>query len=62
MPPQMNMQMNMMQYQNSHTTINHNVYNIIIPMYRYRMHDNNLNKNESAMQEGAIKLQEKHVR
>jgi glycosyltransferase involved in cell wall biosynthesis len=43
-------------------TDKYNVYNIILPMYRYRMHDNNLTKNESAMQEGAIKLQEKHVR
>jgi glycosyltransferase involved in cell wall biosynthesis len=42
-------------------TDKYNVYNIILPMYRYRMHDNNLTKNESAMQEGAIKLQEKHV-
>ena len=43
-------------------TDKYNVYNIILPLYRYRMHDNNLTKNESAMQEGAIKLQEKHVR
>ena len=43
-------------------TDKYNIYNIILPMYRYRMHDNNLTKNESAMQEGAIKLQEKHVR
>lgn len=43
-------------------TDKYNVYNIILPMYRYRMHENNLTKNESAMQEGAIKLQEKHVR
>ena len=43
-------------------TDKYNVYNIILPMYRYRMHEHNLTKNESAMQEGAIKLQEKHVR
>jgi glycosyltransferase involved in cell wall biosynthesis len=43
-------------------TDNYNIYNIILPMYRYRMHENNLTKNESAMQEGAIKLHEKHVR
>jgi len=29
-------------------TDNYNIYNIILPMYRYRMHENNLTKNESA--------------
>lgn len=43
-------------------TDKYNIYNIILPLYRYRMHDNNLTKNEGAMYEGAIKLQEKHVR
>lgn len=36
------------------------VYNIILPLYRYRMHDSNLTKDKEAMDVGAEKLQQKH--
>lgn len=36
------------------------IYNIILPLYRYRMHDNNLTKNETAMNNYLKKLKEKH--
>ncbi|MFY7707625.1 MAG: glycosyltransferase family 2 protein [Flavobacteriales bacterium] len=38
----------------------YNIYNIIIPLYRYRMHDSNLTKNEEAMQEHKQLLDSKH--
>jgi len=37
-----------------------NVYNLIIPLYRYRMHENNLTKDDSAMKTAADQLQKKH--
>jgi glycosyltransferase involved in cell wall biosynthesis len=43
-------------------TKKYNIYNIILPLYRYRMHENNLTKNAHAMHDGAIKLHEKHIR
>lgn len=36
------------------------IYNIILPLYRYRMHDSNLTKNEKAMESGAQLLNKKH--
>lgn len=36
------------------------IYNISLPLYRYRMHESNLTKNETAMEEFAFKLQQKH--
>lgn len=36
------------------------IYNIILPLYRYRMHDNNLTKNESEMSKYQQKLNDKH--
>ena len=36
------------------------VYNIILPLYRYRMHDSNLTKDKEAMDAGAEQLQQKH--
>lgn len=36
------------------------IYNIILPLYRYRMHDNNLTKNESEMNKYQQKLNDKH--
>lgn len=36
------------------------IYNLIIPMYRYRMHESNLTKNHSAMDAGAKLLDKKH--
>lgn len=38
------------------------IYNIILPLYRYRMHDSNLTKNKDAMNNYLKKLQEKHKR
>ncbi len=38
------------------------IYNLILPLYRYRMHDSNLTKDESAMTDAAQKLQKKHTR
>ena len=38
----------------------HSIYNIILPLYRYRMHDNNLTKNEQEMDKYKQKLDDKH--
>jgi hypothetical protein len=37
-----------------------NIYNVILPLYRYRMHDTNLTKNEAEMDYFSQKLQDKH--
>ena len=41
-------------------TDKYNIYNIILPMYRYRMHENNLTKNTQAMDKHLQMLQTKH--
>lgn len=41
-------------------TDKYNVYNIILPMYRYRMHENNLTKNTQAMDKHLQMLHTKH--
>jgi glycosyltransferase involved in cell wall biosynthesis len=41
-------------------TDKYNVYNIILPMYRYRMHEHNLTKNTQAMDKHLHMLQNKH--
>lgn len=38
----------------------YNIYNLIIPLYRYRMHDSNLTKNEEAMSQHKEMLDTKH--
>jgi glycosyltransferase involved in cell wall biosynthesis len=38
----------------------HSIYNIILPLYRYRMHDSNLTKNETEMDKYKQKLDDKH--
>jgi glycosyltransferase involved in cell wall biosynthesis len=38
----------------------YNIYNIILPLYRYRMHDNNLTKNQDEMEKHRELLQTKH--
>lgn len=38
----------------------HNIYNIILPLYRYRMHSNNLTKNKKEMSKYKKKLRSKH--
>lgn len=38
----------------------HSIYNIILPLYRYRMHDNNLTKNEEEMDKYKQQLDTKH--
>ena len=38
----------------------HKIHNIILPLYRYRMHDANLTKNEKEMQKYKKKLRSKH--
>ena len=38
----------------------HQIFNIPASLYRYRMHDSNLTKDEAAMRKGAIQLKEKH--
>ncbi len=38
----------------------HKIYNIILPLYRYRMHDNNLTKNENEMNKYKQRLDDKH--
>lgn len=38
----------------------HSIYNIILPLYRYRMHDNNLTKNDLEMDKYKQKLDDKH--
>jgi glycosyltransferase involved in cell wall biosynthesis len=39
---------------------NHKIYHIPLPLYRYRMHDNNLTKNNEVMEKHKKKLKEKH--
>lgn len=41
-------------------TNQYNIYNVILPMYRYRMHDQNLTKDAEQMGHGADLLQKKH--
>lgn len=36
------------------------IYNIILPLYRYRMHDSNLTKNKEEMDKYQLKLSKKH--
>ncbi len=38
----------------------YNIYNIILPLYRYRMHDNNLTKNLDEMEKHRELLKSKH--
>jgi glycosyltransferase involved in cell wall biosynthesis len=38
----------------------YNIYNVILPLYRYRMHDNNLTKNAGEMDKHLEMLQNKH--
>lgn len=38
------------------------IYNLIVPLYRYRMHEDNLTKDQNAMSNGARQLEEKHAR
>lgn len=38
----------------------YNIYNLIIPLYRYRMHESNLTKNEAEMKKYATHLTRKH--
>jgi glycosyltransferase involved in cell wall biosynthesis len=38
----------------------HSIYNIILPLYRYRMHDSNLTKNEQEMNKYKQRLDDKH--
>jgi glycosyltransferase involved in cell wall biosynthesis len=38
----------------------YNIYNVILPLYRYRMHGNNLTKNASEMDKHLEMLQNKH--
>ncbi|MFN0030640.1 MAG: glycosyltransferase family 2 protein [Flavobacteriales bacterium] len=38
----------------------YNIYNIILPLYRYRMHDNNLTKNQDEMEKHRELLKSKH--
>jgi glycosyltransferase involved in cell wall biosynthesis len=38
----------------------HSIYNIILPLYRYRMHNGNLTKNQREMSKYARKLRKKH--
>lgn len=38
----------------------HKIYNIILPLYRYRMHNGNLTKNSREMDKYARKLKRKH--
>jgi hypothetical protein len=40
----------------------YNIYNIILPLYRYRMHENNLTKNAGEMDKHLEMLQTKHGR
>ena len=41
-------------------TEQYNIYNLIVPLYRYRMHDSNLTKNTSTMEEHRELLDSKH--
>lgn len=36
------------------------IYNLIVPLYRYRMHESNLTKDQLKMADAAEKLQQKH--
>lgn len=38
------------------------IYNIILPLYRYRMHESNLTKDQDAMAKGAEQLERKHLK
>ena len=38
----------------------HNIYNLILPLYRYRRHGNNLTDNHEEMEKHAQKLKNKH--
>jgi len=38
----------------------YNIYNLILPLYRYRMHENNLTKNEEQMELHEKLLRDKH--
>lgn len=38
----------------------YNIYNLIVPLYRYRMHDTNLTKDDSAMDDAYSMLEKKH--
>jgi glycosyltransferase involved in cell wall biosynthesis len=38
----------------------YSIYNIILPLYRYRMHDNNLTKNSKVMSKYKSRLTKKH--
>jgi hypothetical protein len=38
----------------------YNIYNIILPLYRYRMHQNNLTKNQDEMDKHQELLNSKH--
>ena len=38
----------------------YNIYNIILPLYRYRMHENNLTKNHDEMEKHRELLKNKH--
>jgi glycosyltransferase involved in cell wall biosynthesis len=40
----------------------YHIYNLIVPLYRYRMHDCNLTKDTDAMQDGASLLAKKHIK
>lgn len=40
----------------------YNIYNIIVPLYRYRMHDSNLTKNQDEMERHKEMLLSKHKR
>jgi glycosyltransferase involved in cell wall biosynthesis len=40
----------------------YNIYNIVLPLYRYRMHDNNLTKNSNEMGKHLEMLNTKHKR
>ena len=40
----------------------YNIYNVILPLYRYRMHENNLTKNSTEMNKHQEMLQMKHGR
>jgi glycosyltransferase involved in cell wall biosynthesis len=39
----------------------HSIYNIILPLYRYRMHDSNLTKNGEVMEAYKQRLDDKHA-
>jgi glycosyltransferase involved in cell wall biosynthesis len=41
-------------------TEQYNIYNLIVPLYRYRMHESNLTKNTTAMDEHRELLDSKH--